>query len=166
MDKFEKKMANKDTRNSEKEVIKKWDAEAKRGKNSKMKACPGFIDHSKRRRIELTVSCPTCKRKFCSEECYQSHKELCEAKFYLAETKDKTPLIELCKKIYNTYYEPNGCVKQVWAEMHGFKNNGCTSYGHWSLRWRHQDLAEAHRILKKNDPEFLKPFAEMDKDGL
>lgn len=164
MDKFKKKMANKDIRHSEKEVIKKWDEEGKKGKKTKLKACPGYIDHSKRRRVELTVPCHTCKRRFCSEECYESHKELCEAKFYVAETKDRAPLLELCKKIYNTYYEPNGCVKQVWVEKYDLKSNGCSSYGLWSLRWKHEDLAEAHRILKKHDPEFLASFTRNHRD--
>ncbi len=155
MDKFEKKQANKEVRNSEKAEIKKWDAEAKRGKNSKLKGCPGYVDHTKKRRTELTVPCLTCKRKFCSEECHQTHKELCEAKFYVAETKDKAPLIELCKKIYNTYYDERGCVKKVWVEKYDLRENGCSHFGHWSLQWKHGDLAEAVKILKKHEPEFV-----------
>ena len=155
MDKYEKKQANKEVRKGEKEVIKKWDAEAKRGKNSKLKACPGYTDHSKQRRVESTIPCLTCKRKFCSEECLEGHKPLCEAKFYVAETKDMAPLIELCKSIYHTYYDEKGCVKKVWVEKYELRNNGCSQYGHWSLQWKHGDLAEAVKILKKQDPEFL-----------
>lgn len=155
MDKFEKKQANREVRKQSKKEVEKWDAEGKKGKVGKLKACPGYIDHVKQRRIELTVPCITCKRRFCSVECHDSHKPLCEAKFYFAETKDRAPLIELCKKIYNTYYKDDGCVKEEWVKKYDLRENGCSHYGHWSLQWKHEDLAEAVKILKKYEPEFI-----------
>lgn len=154
MDKFEKKMANKDLRHKEKEIIKKWDAESKKGKNGHLKACPGYKDHSKQKRIPLTVPCLTCKRHFCSEECQQRHKELCEAKFYAAETKDYVILIDVCKEIVSRYIDKNAKIKQEWIDKYDLGENHNSWYGFYMLYRNNRDLEEALKILKKRDPEY------------
>jgi len=151
MNKFEKQWANKDIRKESKKVIEKWDAEPKGKKRGGKKACPGWKSHEKMRKIELTFPCTTCKRKFCSLECYELHESICQAKFYESKTGDITPLIEAAKAIYDKYINHNGTVKmEHWSPEE--KKDGRISF---MFKWSHQDLTEAIKILKKNAPDSL-----------
>lgn len=152
MDKFRKKQENRKIRREEPKVIEGKDFPTGKKRGGK-KACPGYVDHSKRRKVELTVPCSTCKRHFCSEECFETHKDLCQAKFYKSDTGDIQPLLEVCRKIYDTYIDKEGCVKAEW--MKGDEKNRCGWFA-YRVGWEHGDLGEAKKILKKHQPEYLR----------
>lgn len=149
MDQFEKKQANKAIRRGSQKEIQKWDAPPKGKKKGGKKACPGWIDHSRQPKKELTVPCLTCKRKFCSEECFESHSEFCEAKFYYQQTKDIAPLLELSKKTYDKYVGSDGYVTEAYRE-----NDRQTSV--WFLSWKHRDYQEAKDFLQKHEPSYIR----------
>jgi len=153
MDQFEKKLANKAKRKESKKVIQKWDADTKGKKKGGLKACPGFVDHTGRKKAELTVPCPTCKRHFCSQECLDSHKDFCEWKLHYSKTGDEKPLLDLCHKVFSTYFDAEGHVFPQWVEKHGLGKN-TSFYGLHTLRWRYPRLDEACRLLKKHDRDF------------
>ena len=154
MDQFEKKQANREKRQESKQVIKKWDAEPKGKKKGGLKACPGFVDHTGRKKVELTVPCPTCKRHFCSQECLESHEEICKAKNHFNETKDLTQILRVSHAIFDKYYDEHGCALPKWVKEHDLGRNAGLMHGMWTLRWKHPELGEACRLLKKHDPEF------------
>ena len=153
MDPFDKKSGNKAKRKEAQQIIQKWDADAKKGKNDGLKACPGYKDHSNQKRIPLTIPCPTCKRHFCSKECQEGHKELCEAKSYASESKDYAFLVDLCKDIVGRYIDRDGNIKNMWIETHNLDKRSLW-YAFHVLGREHGELAEALKILKKRDREF------------
>ena len=150
MNKFEKKWANKKTRREEPKAIEGKDVPTLKKKGGK-KACPGWRDHSRRPKADLVVPCQTCKRKFCSADCYDLHESICQAKFYESKTGDMAPLIDAAKAIYRKYIDKDGLVKKEhWTDED--KKDGRVSF---MFRWNHGDLEEAMKILKKHEPEVL-----------
>lgn len=149
MNKFEKKLANRDARNDGKKEVKTWDAPVKKGKKGGQKACPGYLDHQRQRRKPLTVPCETCKRKFCSVECYESHEKFCKAKLYYAKTGDLAPLLDLAKQTYDKYVGADGEVKE-------FLDSKGERISHWMLGYSFGDYEEAKVILRKHEKEYLR----------
>jgi hypothetical protein len=152
VNKFEKQRANRDARIEGKKEVANPEPQSKagkKGKKSNVKSCPGYLDHDGKRRVALTVSCETCKRRFCSQECVDSHAEFCRAKLYYNKTGDVGPLLELSKTTYDKYVDENGEVKEF------FDHKG-DRISQWMLPYHYGDYEEAKNVLRKHEKGYMR----------
>jgi len=150
-----KKQTARENRQKDKDIISKGDDIVKKGKKGGSRTCSGWVLRGWNGcGVSLTkesVSCKSCRRKFCSTECHDSHKELCQLK----KDKDKEGIEAWAKRVYDTYIDNKGFIKKKFKDEDG-RNYQEGNWGYSSFGWRHRDIQEANDILKKVDSKYFR----------
>jgi len=150
-----KKQTVRENRQNDKTLISKGDESVKKGKKRGGRTCSGWIMNGWRGcGLTLTkesLPCDSCHRKFCSTECHDSHKELCQLK----KDKDRDGMEAWAKRIYDTYVDDKGFIKKKFKDEDG-RDYQEGNWGYSTLGWKHRDISEANDILKKVDVKYFR----------